>query len=350
MSNKTNETHMNQENQYQKYIGAIILPLRLVAGWLFFSAFWRRVVLVPEKHIMETPQWLGHKINTFYPHSNGLFKTMLGRFLENPDEMNIFTYVFTYSELLAGLLLVAGFLSRLSGLLLVGLAVGLMHTAGWLGPTCLDEWQISSMLVAIGVVITLFGSGRYSLDSLISQRKPGLNDKRWWQLLTLPMPAANNKLFRNTTYAVSLAVILYVMGMNQVHHGGVWGKLHNYSKIPDIQVMDYQRHNDSTFSLRLYRGKGPETYGSFIIKTEVKNEAGKTLHTFDQSYMKNIGKPHINNTYINEIKPGAHSLVIPLGAKGKVTFHLPDSVRLNPNREYSFVLTDISGRTFAGPQ
>ena len=341
---------MNAQDQSQKYIGAIILPLRLVAGWLFFSAFWRRVVLVPEKHIMDAPQWLGHKINTFYPHSNGLFKTMLGRFLENPEEMNVFTYVFTYSELLAGILLIAGFVSRLSGLLLVGLAVGLMHTAGWLGPTCLDEWQISSMLVAIGVVITLFGSGRYSLDSLISRRKPAWTEKRWWQALTLPLPAANNRVFRKTTYAVAAAVILYVIGMNQIHHGGVWGKLHNYSKNPDIQVMDYTRLNDSTFSLKLYRDKGPETYGSFIIQTEIRDEQGNTIHSFGQSYMKNIPKADIRNTYINEIKPGAHSLLIPLGSKGRVTFHLPDTTRLRKEKNYRFVLTDISGKTFSGPQ
>jgi len=341
---------MNPQDQSQKYIGAIMLPLRLVAGWLFFSAFWRRVVLVPEKHIMEAPQWLGHKINTFYPHSTGLFKTMLGRFVENPEEMNVFTYVFTYSELLAGILLIVGFVSRLSGLLLVGLAVGLMHTAGWLGPTCLDEWQISSMLVAIGVVITLFGSGSYSLDSLITRRKPTLAQKRWWQALTLPLPAANSHFFRKTTYAISAVVILYVIGMNQVHHGGVWGKLHNYSKNPDIQVMDYTRLDDSTFSLKLYRDKGPETYGSFIIKLKVKDSTGNTIHSFGQPYMRDIRKNDINNTYINKIRPGAHSLLVPLGSKGRVTFHLPDTVRLHKDKNYRFVLSDISGRTFSGPQ
>ena len=341
---------MNSLDASNKYIGAIMLPLRLVAGWLFFSAFWRRVVLVPEKHIMDAPQWLGHKINTFYPHSNGLFKTMLGRFVENPEEMNLFTYVFTYSELLAGLVLIAGFLSRLSGLLLVGLAVGLMHTAGWLGPTCLDEWQISSMLVAIGVVISLFGSGSYSLDNLISRRNPALARKRWWQALTLPLPIANNNFFRKTTYAVSAAVILYVIGMNQVHHGGVWGKLHNYSKIPDIQVTDYRAVNDSTFTLNLYRDKGPETYGSFLIQLEIQDSAGQPVHTFEQDYMKAIGSKDINNRHINKIKPGKHSLLVPLGAEGKVTFHLPDSKQLKKNKDYKFVFTDISGRKFTGPK
>jgi len=338
---------MKQNELSSRYIGAIMLPLRLVTGWLFFSAFWRRVVLVPEKHIMDAPQWLGHKINTFYPHSNGLFKTMLGRFLENPEEMNVFTWVFTYSELLAGILLIAGFVSRLSGLLLLGLAVGLMHTSGWLGPTCLDEWQISSMLVAIGTVITLFGSGSFSLDSLISKHKPKLAEKRWWQFLTLPLPASGNKLFRNTIYTTAIIVILYVVGMNQVHHGGVWGKLHNYSKTPDIQITDYTFINDSTFSLKLYRDKGPETYGSFIIKTKVKDASGRTIYTFSPEYLSTINKKDINNLYINKIHPGKHSLVVPLGAKGIITFHLPDQARIKQSKNYEFILTDISGKTFS---
>ena len=340
---------MNSQSPSNRYIGAIMLPLRLVAGWLFFSAFWRRVVLVPEKHIMDAPQWLGHKINTFYPHSNGLFKSMLGRFLENPEEMNIFTYVFTYSELMAGLLLIAGFLSRLSGLLLVGLAVGLMHTAGWLGPTCLDEWQISSMLVSIGVVISLFGSGSYSIDSLLTKRMPALAGKKWWQALTLPLPATNTRFFRKTVYVISAIVIVYVIGMNQVHHGGVWGKLHNYSKTPDIQVSGYQALNDSAFSLDLYRDKGPETYGSFIIQVKIQDESGQMIHTFDQAYMKSITAEDIDNRYINKIKPGEHSLVVPLGAKARVTFHLPDGIRLKKGTDYRFILTDISGRKFTGP-
>ncbi|HKL38099.1 MAG TPA: TQO small subunit DoxA domain-containing protein, partial [Bacteroidales bacterium] len=216
------------------------------------------------------------------------------------------------------------------------------------GPTCLDEWQISSMLVAIGLVIALFGSGSYSLDSLISRRNPALGKKRWWQALTLPLPAANKNIFRKTTYAVSAAVILYVIGMNQVHHGGVWGKLHNYSKIPDIQVTNYRAVNDSTFSLTLYRDKGPETYGSFLIQMEIQNSAGQPIHTFGQDYMKTIGSENIHNRHINKIKTGKHSLVVPLGAKGKVTFHLPESNKLKKKNDYRFVFTDISGRKFTG--
>ncbi len=341
---------MSEQTSSHKYIGAIMLPLRLVAGWLFFSAFWRRVVLVPEKHIMEAPQWLGHKINTFYPHANGLFKSMLGRFVENPEQMNVFTYVFTVSEWVAGILLIVGFLSRLSGLLLLGLAVGLMHTSGWLGPTCLDEWQIASMLVAIGMVITLYGSGSYSLDSLLNRRNPGLANKRWWQFLTLPLPASNSRFFRKTAYTAAGIVILYVIAMNQVHHGGLWGQLHNYSKKPDIQVMDYKRISDSTLSLQLYRDKGPETYGAFIIQVKMVDNSGHVLHTFDQADLKNISQQQINNAHINKIKAGKHSLVIPLGSKARVKLELPSDIRLKKRTDYRFILTDISGKTFSGPQ
>mgnify|MGYP006277761023 CR=1 FL=1 len=337
---------MANNKRLYSYIGAIILPLRLVAGWLFFSAFWRRVVLMPEKHIMESSQWLGHKINTFYPHSNGLFKTMLERFLENPDQMNVFTWVFTASELVAGILLIAGFLSRLSGLLLIGLSIGLMHTAGWLGPTCLDEWQISSLLVAIGLVITLFGSGRFSLDYLISMKRPAILTKKWWNILALPISDEKMPRFRLIVYSLSGAVFIYVLLMNQVHHGGLWGKLHNYSKIPDIQVTQFEMKDDSTFSLNLYRDKGPETYGSFLIRLDVINAEGDTLHTFDDSYLKNIREKDIQNQYINKIHAGANSLVVPLGSKATVEFDLPSKKKLGKEQSYKFIFTDISGRRF----
>lgn len=337
---------MKAYDHSQDYIGAIMLPLRLVAGWLFFSAFWRRIVLVPEKHVMDSAQWLGHKINTFYPHSNGFFKSMLGQFLENPDAMNVFTWVFTLSELVAGLLLIFGFLSRLTGLLLLGLAVGLMHTAGWLGPTCLDEWQISSLLTAIGLVITLFGSGKYSLDGWFNRKNFSFTQKGWWKILTDPLTNAGGKWFRRVIYSLSLVVFIYVLAMNQVHHGGVWGKLHNYSKKPDIQVTEYTYVNDSTFRVNLYRDKGPETHGTFLIQLDVMDAQGDTLHTFRAENLKSLSDSAIENQYINTIHTGPHSLVVPLGAKGGVTFQLPEGKRLDPDENYSLVFTGISGKQY----
>lgn len=334
------------EKQTQKYIGAIMLPLRMVTAWLFLSAVLRRFILAPGKHEFLSPQWLGHKINTFFPHATEPFRSGLDSLLQNPVGLDIFTYVFTFSELILGILLAMGFLSRFTGVFMVGLAVGLMHTAGWLGPTCLDEWQIASMLVTIGAVMAVSGSGSWSMDAWLVKKKPGLQSKRWWKLLAQPGFDTEKPFFKKIAITLTAVITIYVLGMNQVHHGGLWGPLHNYSKKPGIMLSDANIENSKTFSFTAFRDKGPEAYGSFIIKVEIKDAQGRSVHAFNDDYLKALPEDQFTNKYVNKIHNGEHSLVIPLGAQGDLTFKLPEGKKLNPTKEYTIEMTEIGGRTF----
>jgi len=334
------------EKETKNYVGGIMLPLRLVTAWLFLSAVLRRFILAPGKHEFLSQQWLGHKINTFFPHANEPFKSGLDFLLQNPVGLDIFTYVFTFSELILGILLAMGFLSRFTGVFLVALAAGLMHTAGWLGPTCLDEWQIASLLVTIGAVMAISGSGSWSIDAWLIKKKPGLRSKKWWNILAQPNFETEKPLFRKIAITLATVITIYVVGMNQVHHGGVWGPLHNYSKKPGITLSNASIIDAKTFSFTAFRDKGPEAYGSFIIKIEIKKETGETIHTFKDEYLKNMPGDQFTNKYVNKIHTGDHSLVIPLGAQGDLTFKLPEGKKLTPTKEYTIEMTEIGGRTF----
>lgn len=332
--------------QSNAYVGAIMLPFRLITSWLFLSAVWRRLVLAPGKHEFLSEQWLGHKINTFFPHSNGPFHWLLDYLLQNPVHLDIFTYVFTFSELILGLLLAAGIFSRFTGLFLAGIAFGLMHTAGWLGPTCLDEWQIASLLITGGFMMAITGSGRYSADHWFSNRYPQLKSKRWWKLAAVPNHDVSSSKFSGSVIVIAVTLLLYVMGTNQLHHGGVWGKLHNYSKVPGMIVSDVKAINNNTLKFNLYRDKGPEAYGSFVIKIQVYDDNQNLLFSYDQDALKNFNKTHIDNLYVNKVKPGKHSLVVPLGAKADLTLKMPEKVKLEPGWGYHVIVTEIGGKTF----
>ncbi|MCF8219747.1 MAG: hypothetical protein K9J21_12310 [Bacteroidales bacterium] len=332
--------------QTRKYIGAIFLPLRLVGSWLFLSAAHRRLILAPEKHQFLSEEWLGHKINTFYPHSNGFFNTALEYLVQNPVHLDIFTWVFTISELILGVLLLLGVVSRFTGLFLVGMAVGLMHTSGWLGPTCLDEWQIASLLVTSGLMLALYGGGSFTLDSWLMKRHPDLNGNRWWRLVAVPDFKVESKGFKRLAYGAAILVFVYVIGMNQVHHGGLWGPLHNYSKKPGIELSELKISSNDSFAFTAFRDKGPEAYGSFIIKVDLLDEKGNLIHRFDDHYLKNMDTSRISNINVNRVKPGANSLVIPLGAEAELKFNLPDDKTLNPAGNYKVVMTEIGGRSF----
>ena len=321
-----------------------MLPLRLVVSWLFLSAVLRRLVLAPAKHDVDAPQWIGHKINTFFPHANGPFHEILEYFSRTPDAMNVFTYVFTYSELLLGLLLLLGVFSRLTGVFLISLAVGLMHTAGWLGPTCLDEWQIASLLLVIGVVMSLYGSGDYSLDAFLTRKCETLSNNRYWQWVTQVDMISRVKKFHQIALVCTVLTVLYVMGTNQLLHGGVWGKLHNYSTKPNIVLSDLSVSSDHlTFSA--FRDQGPETYGSFVVEIRLKDREGKLLQTIDATTSDGWKEIQLKNTYINEVAAHAHSIIFPLGGKAEVTLPVDPEV-LSRLSGGALEMVDVSGKIF----
>jgi len=73
-----------------------------------------------------------------------------------------------------------GFMSRLSGLALALLVWGIGLGAGWIGTTCLDEWQIAAVEGAAALMFMFTGSRWLSLDQLIAKKYPqGLRIGRW---------------------------------------------------------------------------------------------------------------------------------------------------------------------------
>lgn len=61
-------TTTNEQEQSRAYIlaGLFTLSLRLVVGWTYFSAFWRRLVL-ENKLIPDSAGYIGEKFNLSFP-------------------------------------------------------------------------------------------------------------------------------------------------------------------------------------------------------------------------------------------------------------------------------------------
>ena len=122
------------------------LPIvRMTLGWMFLSAFVRRVINVPAKLDPHSSAYVGGKLITFIPHAWDPIKPFLVSVLQNPGLLYDFIVLFTILEGVFGLFMMLGFLTRLSGLVIAGLAWGIGLAAGWLGSTCVDEWQIAAM-------------------------------------------------------------------------------------------------------------------------------------------------------------------------------------------------------------
>ena len=143
-----------------KHVEAVSLfPIRFAVAWMWLDGGLRKAVLAPQKLNPNSPSFVLNKVVTFLPHA-GIFKPELISFLENPSLGATFLAIFSWFEIIVGLFLLIGFLTRLMSFIAAAMAVSLAPAA-WLGSTCEDEWQIFSLLLAGAVTLMLAGAGRY---------------------------------------------------------------------------------------------------------------------------------------------------------------------------------------------
>lgn len=315
--------------------GFYMLALRLVIGWTYFSAFWRRVALT-NKLDPDAAGYIGEKFNHFLPNALGI-KPLIEYMVSNPDVLYVNMVAFTIIEGIVGLLLMFGLFTRLMGIGVFSLAMGILLGSGWIGTTCLDEWQIGILGLAGGFTLFLSGSGVYSLDHYFMKRKAKFTTKKWFNFL-----GSGNLEIKNIKQIVligSFAIFGLALATNQIFHGGVWGTLHNMSVRPIVEINNVNV-KDGALNFELYRVEGADVYGSFLIGIAIEDEQGNSLKSLDLNQLANFPVSDISNHYVAKIKPGKHSLIIPLGAKADLTLDVSELGDISGN---IIRLTDISG-------
>jgi len=68
--------------------------------------------------------------------------------------------------------MILGLFTRLSGFVLAMFSWGMGLAAGWLGSTCVDEWQIASVEGAAALMFMLTGSRWLSIDQILYSKYP----------------------------------------------------------------------------------------------------------------------------------------------------------------------------------
>lgn len=323
------------------YAGTITTALRWVTGWTYFSAFWRRMVL-ENKLNPEEAGYIGEKFNHFLPNALGI-KPVIEYLVSHPESLWWAMLFFTLIEGIVGLFFMLGLFTRVMSLAVSGLALGILLGSGWLGTTCLDEWQIGVLGITAGWTIFLSGGGQYALDHFIAVRRKKSRQHKWLQMAASgPLPATAVRLHRVAGVAAVLLLALTLF-TNQYFHGGVYGKLHNMSVRPHITISDAMIRGDS-LSFKVFRDEGADVYGSFLIGIEVMDNQGNIVFSQNQQQLSQLPENTIHNDYVARVKPGKHSLILPLGARARLTFR--NTVFTGMSGNHTLLLTDISGQTW----
>ncbi|MBF0693756.1 MAG: DoxX family membrane protein [Flavobacterium sp.] len=315
--------------------GLFTLSLRWVIGWTYFSAFWRRLIL-DNKLIPEEAGYIGEKFNHFLPNALGI-KPVIEYLVSNPDALQISMITFTIIEAIVGLLLILGLFTRLMSIGVLFLALGILLGSGWLGTTCLDEWQIGVLGVASGFVLFLTGSGAYSVDNYLLKKNYNFTRKKWFGTLASGELKIDN--LRPKVLIMSILIFGLTLYTNQYFHGGVFGTLHNKSVKPKVEISNVQQKG-SQLTFRLFRVEGADVYGSFLIGIDVLDENNNVVKSINQTDLSKFSPDQIQNHYVAKIKPGKHSMILPLGAKADVTI---DVSGVDLGRDFTLKLIDVSG-------
>lgn len=323
-------------SQSSDLAGLYTLSLRMVIGWTYFSAFWRRLIL-ENKLIPDEKGYIGEKFNHFLPNALGI-KPIIEYLVTHPDTLQQSMLIFTIIEAIVGFLIILGLFTRLMSIGIFSLALGILLGSGWLGTTCVDEWQIGVLGIAGGFVLFLTGSGPYSLDYYFMKKNRRFTQTKWFQWLgSGSLPVSKPKVLVLAGSFVIFGLTLYT---NQYFHGGVWGTLHNKSVKPKLEISNIS-NNNSDLTFEVYRTEGADVYGSFLIGIQILDKDGNILKELFQRELSKLPEENIRNHYVAKVKPGKHSLVIPLGAKADVTINIDDV--LLKSEIHSIKLIDISG-------
>lgn len=324
--------------QEYKYAGMFTTALRLVVGWTYFSAFWRRLIIA-DKLDPEAVGYIGEKFNHFLPNALGI-KPIIEYLVSNPDMLWWAMAIFTIVEAVVGLFIMFGLFTRLMSVGVFGLAFGILLGSGWLGTTCLDEWQIGVLGVATGFTLFFTGGGKYSLDNYLEQKGVTFTNKKWFALVGSGELPFKEKLISKVVLIGSLLILGLTLFTNQVFHGGVWGDLHNLSVKPHVTITEAQLSNKE-LSFKVFRDEGADVYGSFLIGITLKDEKGNIIFEQGQKELSTLSAEQIENDYVAKVKTGVHSLILPLGARAKLIFK--EDMFTVLKGKYTLELIDISG-------
>lgn len=246
---------------------------------------------------------------------------------------------FTIIEAIVGLFLILGLLTRLMSIGVFSLALGILLGSGWIGTTCLDEWQIGVLGIAGGFTLFLTGSSFYSVDHYLQKSNFSCTHKKWFQWLHSGMfPYSNPK---PVVLLGSVMIFGLALFTNQYFHGGVWGTLHNKSVKPKLEISNVSLQN-SDLCFTVYRTEGVDVYGSFLIGIHILDQHGNSVKELNFKELSEFPKENIQNHYVAKVKPGKHSLIIPLGSKADLKINM-NNLLTQKDKVYSLKLIDISG-------
>jgi uncharacterized membrane protein YphA (DoxX/SURF4 family) len=118
--------------------------IRFIQGFIYWGGGSRRFIYAPAKLDPNAASWMANKLQSAMPGALLGTDHIIAFLLHHFYLLYASLILFSAAELITGLFLMTGFLTRAAALVSIGLSVVLMLMFGWQGATCIDEWTMAA--------------------------------------------------------------------------------------------------------------------------------------------------------------------------------------------------------------
>lgn len=328
-----------------------LVAVRFVQGWIYWGGGSRRFFYAPSKLNPDAPHWMAYKFQTAMPGALFGMDHVVSWLLQHFVWLYAGVIVFSAVELIVGLMLITGTLTRLAAACSIGLAFTLMLLFGWQGATCIDEWTMAACNFAMGVTLLLAGGGAWSVDSWWAQKRPQVAEARWFQWLggTAPLPISERAFGKVSGIALALCVI-FVVGTYSYYRGSVVTPFHGGPVSPTAHhwtLSEGQLTPQGSVTFKAYVDAGTPEAPSNVVRATLLNSDGVVERTWTAEQLSKLPKQAFRNDYdYQKIHAGSYGLVGPIGSMATVTLPGDAAGTELPVGSHVLKLTSVNGRSW----
>jgi uncharacterized membrane protein YphA (DoxX/SURF4 family) len=301
-----------------------LLSVRFIQEFIYWGGGSRRFIYAPAKLDPNAASWMANKFQSAMPGALLGTDHIIAFLLHHFYLLYVSLILFSAAELITGLFLMTGFLTRAAALVSIGLSVVLMLMFGWQGATCIDEWTMAACNLAIGATLMLGGSGAFSLDSALLARKPELAGQDWfrWTSGALPLPIRSGN-FQKLALSVFAATVVFNVATYNYYRGSIITPFHGGPVSPGkhhLGLTDGVLLPNGAVRFHAYLDGGTPATPSNVMTAVLKSSDGALLEQWDGTALSHLPASAIANEFAyNRFAPGPFGLQAKMGAMATIT-------------------------------
>ena len=329
-----------------------LLSIRFIQGFIYWGGGSRRFIYAPAKLDPNAASWMANKFQSAMPGALLGTGHIIAFLLQHFYLLYASLILFSAAELITGLCLMTGLLTRLDALTSIGLSVVLMLMFGWQGATCIDEWTMAACNLAIGATLMLAGSSAFSLDNALLARNPELARRRWfrWMSGALPLPIRTGT-FRKFALAVFAATVVFNVATYNYYRGSVITPFHGGPVSPSkhhLSLTDGVVLPNGAVRFHAYLDGGTPAASSNVMTAALKSIDGTVLEQWDGTALSHLPASAIANEFAyNRFAPGPFGLRAQMGAMATITLPATSGAEIGGiHGAATLELRTVNGNTF----